>query len=51
MRHMNYEKQKLLWRKRRQKITDLLAAGVARKYIARQLGITRQRLSQLERAK
>ena len=46
---MDYKKQLAVWRKRRKKVAALLAVGMPRKEIARRLGITRQRLSQLER--
>lgn len=47
---MTYKQQQAIWRKRRERLAALLAAGVARKEIAKRLGISRQRLSQIERA-
>jgi len=46
---MDYDKQLKVWKRRREKVAALLASGVRRKDIAKRLGITRQRLSQLER--
>ena len=47
---VKYRKQQAIWRKRRERLAALLAAGLARKEIAKRLGISRQRLSQIERA-
>lgn len=48
---MNYKRQLELWRKRREKIAALLAKGITRTEVARRLGISKQRLSQIENAK
>lgn len=48
---MDYKKQLEQWRKRRKKALAMIASGIERKRIARILGITRQRLSQIERGK
>lgn len=48
---MNYKKMLAVWRKRREKALAMIAAGVDRKRIAATLGITKQRLSQIENGK
>jgi transcriptional regulator with XRE-family HTH domain len=48
---MDYKKQKIAWRKRREKVLALIEAGVSRKAIAKRLGFSRQRLSQIENGK
>lgn len=46
-----YEKLKVIWLKKRQRTLELLASGMPRKDVAKKMGITRQRLSQIENAK
>ena len=45
---MDYKKKKALWAKRRLGVITMLSQGVPRKVIAARLGISRQRLNQIE---
>jgi len=48
---MDYTKQLAIWRKKRERAHAMLASGMERKDIAKKLGISRQRLSQIENAR